>query len=72
MSGEKVKKLSHLARGEIQFDSMSRQGDNRATVYLQFMHIFLSLERGMRLSRRRTLSHLEADCRTYRREEIQS
>jgi hypothetical protein len=41
MNGEKVKKLSHLASGEIQFDSMSRQGDNRATVYLQFMQLFL-------------------------------
>ena len=41
MNEKKVKKLSHLTSREIQFDSMSRQGDNRATVHLQFMQILL-------------------------------
>ena len=72
MNEEKVKKLSHLAPAEIHLATMPHQRDNRATVYLQFMHIFLSLERGRRLSRRFMLSHLEADCRRYGREEIQA
>jgi len=41
MNAEKLKKLSHLSSGEIQFDSMSRQRDNWATIHLQFMQIFL-------------------------------